>query len=272
MNLPHPITSVLAVLARAGCCALLLAPVARAATPAAPLQAREQLATYGELAYRNYSAAYEAVLDLQKRVNAFLADPADDSDESLSELRQAWLDTRFSHGQTEAFRFYEGPIDFARREDGTQGPEGRINAWPLNEAYIDSVRGDPTAGIINDATIPITRATLIERNARDDEADVTTGFHAIEFLLWGQDFNADGPGNRSARDFVGVGAAARRREGHAAPDPVLPPDARAALAARPESLASAARAGSIRLRRRAEIAAGNRPDIMSGPKDAHRAS
>jgi len=116
------------------------------------------------------------------------------------------------------------------------------------------------------------RATLIERNARDDEADVTTGFHAIEFLLWGQDFNADGPGNRSARDFVGVGAAARRREGHAAPDPVLPPDARAALAARPESLASAARAGSIRLRRRAEIAAGNRPDIMSGPKDAHRAS
>jgi putative iron-regulated protein len=51
----------------------------------------------------------------------------------------------------------------------------------------------------------------VERNARDDEADVTTGYHAIEFLLWGQDLNPDGPGNRSALDFVGNGAAARRR-------------------------------------------------------------
>jgi putative iron-regulated protein len=92
------------------------------------------------------------------------------------------------------------------------GPEGLINAWPVNEAYIDSVQGDPSAGLINAADVPITRATLIERNARDDEADVTTGFHAIEFLLWGQDTSANGPGNRSARDFAGERAGARRRE------------------------------------------------------------
>jgi putative iron-regulated protein len=82
----------------------------------------------------------------------------------------------------------------------------------VNEAYIDYVRGNPAAGVINDPTVPITRAALIERNARDDEFDVTTGFHAIEFLLWGQDHNPDGPGDRPAQDFAGAGVAARRRE------------------------------------------------------------
>jgi putative iron-regulated protein len=169
--------------------------------------------SYAELAYRAYDRAYADVLSLQRAVNEFVQNAGgDDADESLNHVRQAWLDSRPSYGRTEAFRFYEGPIDFGKRPDGTQGPEPLINAWPLNEAYIDYVRGNPGAGIINDPGVPITRAALTQRNARDDEVDVTTGFHAIEFLLWGQDFNADGPGNRPARDFVGGGAAARRRE------------------------------------------------------------
>ncbi|HEY4366980.1 MAG TPA: imelysin family protein [Steroidobacteraceae bacterium] len=175
------------------------------------IDAGQQVVTYGEIVYRNYQDAYAAVLNLQRAVDNFVNDPTDDSDEVLALVRQAWLDTRMSYGQTEAFRFYEGPIDFGKRSDGSMGPEGLMNAWPVNEAYMDYVMDDPGAGIINDPNIPITRATLIERNAKDDEADVTTGFHAIEFLLWGQDFNADGPGNRSARDFIGTGAAARRR-------------------------------------------------------------
>jgi putative iron-regulated protein len=167
--------------------------------------------TYAELAYRAYSDAYENARHLQDAVNDFVDSPVDDVDRALMHVRQAWLDSRPSYGRTEAFRFYEGPIDFGKRVDGTQGPEPLINSWPVNEAYIDAVRGNPAAGIVNDPSIPITRETLIERNARDDEADVTTGFHAIEFLLWGQDVNRDGPGNRPAMDFVGTGAAARRR-------------------------------------------------------------
>ena len=190
---------------------VLDASPAQAQTAAPNLDARAQVATYGELAFRNYSDAYRAALKLQRAVNEFLANTAD-SDELLSAARQAWLDARPSYGMTEALRFYEGPIDFGKQADGSQGPEGLINAWPLNEAYIDSVRGDPAAGIVNNTNVPITRATLIERNAKDDEADVTTGYHAIEFLLWGQDFNPEGPGNRSARDFSGDGAPARRRE------------------------------------------------------------
>lgn len=180
--------------------------------PAAPLQADQlaqtpdvsaQLATYEEIAYRNYTDAWQAAVVLQKAVDDFVSDPADDSDEQLAQVRQAWLDSRLSYGQTEAFRFYEGPIDFGKRPDGAQGPERRINAWPLNEQYIDAT--------VNDTNVPITRATLIERNARDDEADVTMGYHAIEFLLWGVDTNPNGPGNRPSKDFVGAGLAERRR-------------------------------------------------------------
>jgi putative iron-regulated protein len=186
-------------------------PARAAGATLAPADPRPFLETYAELAFRAYREAYEDAVRLQSAVNEFVAHPGDDADESLNRVRQAWLDSRPSYGRTEAFRFYEGPIDFGKRPDGTQGPEPLINAWPVNEAYIDSVRDSPKTGIINDPGVPITRATLVERNARDDEADVTTGYHAIEFLLWGPDFNANGPGNRPARDFVGGGEAARRR-------------------------------------------------------------
>jgi putative iron-regulated protein len=198
----------------AACATLWLAAGALASPadpgPVAP-DPRPVLDAYAEIAYRAYSEAYENALRLQAAVDEFVAHPGDDAEESLNQVRQAWIDSRPSYGRTEAFRFYEGPIDFGKRPDGTQGPEPLINSWPVNEAYIDYVRDNPQAGIINDPGVPITRATLVERNARDDEADVTTGYHAIEFLLWGQDFNANGPGNRPARDFVGGETSARRR-------------------------------------------------------------
>jgi putative iron-regulated protein len=187
--------------------------VAPAQPPARPVAAmRAAVENYAELAYRSYDEAYRAALGFQADVNEFVREPADDADEELERLRQAWIDMRPAYGRTETFRFYEGPIDFGKQPDGTIGPEPLLNAWPLDEAYIDYVNGNPGAGIVNDPNVPITRATLVERNARDDEADVTTGFHAIEFLLWGQDTDPNGPGHRPARDFVGPGPAARRRE------------------------------------------------------------
>ncbi|HEU4602960.1 MAG TPA: imelysin family protein [Steroidobacteraceae bacterium] len=164
---------------------------------------RPQLETYAQIAYRAYAGAYEYARVLQRAVDQFVAEPGDDANEQLEILRQAWLDAHASYGLTEVFRFYEGPIDFGKRPDGSQGPELLLNAWPLNEAYIEDV-------IAND--VPITRELLIDRNARDDEADVTTGYHAIEYLLWGPDRNAHGPGQRSPRDFLGDGAASRRRQ------------------------------------------------------------
>ena len=110
--------------------------------------------------------------------------------------------------QTEAYRFYSGPID------DDKGPEGLINAWPLDEAYIDYVKGKPNAGIVNNPKLKIDAKTLLAANERGGEANISTGYHAIEFLLWGQDFSKTGPGNRAYTDFVDGSTknADRRRE------------------------------------------------------------
>lgn len=168
---------------------------------------RPTVRAYAEHVFRSYSEAHAQARAMQQRIEALLAQP---SERTLAAAREAWVAARPSYLVTEAFRYYDGPIDVAA--GGGAGPETRLNAWPLNEAFIDAVRGNPKAGLVNDLSVPITREALVERDQVSDEADVTTGWHAIEFLLWGQDFRADGPGDRSYRDYQpGQPAKDRRR-------------------------------------------------------------
>ena len=145
---------------------------------------------------------------LRARIGDFLAAPSPDA---LAAARGAWIEARRVYGQSEVLRFYEGPID------GAEGVEIFVNAWPVDEGYIDYVRGNPGAGIINlDQAYPNLNLTMLSVwNQRGGEANVSTGWHAIEFLLWGQDFDPEGPGSRPYTDYV-VGAAdnnaARRSE------------------------------------------------------------
>jgi putative iron-regulated protein len=145
---------------------------------------------------------------LENAINQLLAEP---TLETLEDARAAWLSSRESYGQTEAFRFYGGPIDYFDDEEGMEGPEGRMNAWPLDEAYIDYVVGNPSSGIINDVTIPLTLGDILLRNQTDDDRNVSTGYHAIEFLLWGQDTSRDTAGTRPFADFVAGSSANDRR-------------------------------------------------------------
>ncbi|MGX1196852.1 imelysin family protein [Parvibaculum sp. MBR-TMA-1.3b-4.2] len=154
---------------------------------------------YARLVEASYQRSYEDAKKMRGVINEFLDKP---TEENLTRARKAWIDARPAYLVTEAFRFYEGPIDFADEETGEEGPEAHINAWPLNEAYIDYVKGDADAGIIHDTSIPINDKTILGHDQTEDEADVTTGWHAIEFLLWGQDFNDDGPGARPASDYT----------------------------------------------------------------------
>jgi len=151
------------------------------------------LAHYGELVYATYADAHASALTLQKAVDAFVTAPSEAGQQAA---RKAWLAAREIYGQTEAFRFYGGPID------GEDGPEGRINAWPMDEAYVDFVVGAADAGIIADRTIPIDMDTLSGLNEKDGEENISTGWHAIEFMLWGQDLDDNGPGRRAYTDFV----------------------------------------------------------------------
>lgn len=162
------------------------------------------LETYSKIATATYSDALKDAKNLQIAINNFAKNP---TNESLVEAKKAWLISRETYGQTEAFRLSNGPID---AEDGwvadTYGAlEGQINAWPLDENMIDytiDADGKKTSGNIIDtvgAFTPsgekpqsvdvskITSEAISALNENGGEANVASGYHAIEFLLWGQD-------------------------------------------------------------------------------------
>lgn len=169
-------------------------------------QATAAATTYADLVFASYTDLVDSTKQLQTDIEAFVADP---TDANLETAKQSWLTARDAYGPTEVFRFYDGPID-----NPDDGPEGQINAWPLDEAYIDYVKDDPEAGIINDtAGVPeITRDVLVEANEDGGETNISTGWHAIEFLLWGQDFSETGPGERPATDYSTAPNAERRAQ------------------------------------------------------------
>jgi putative iron-regulated protein len=183
-------------------CLAVAAHVAAAQTAPA---AADVVRHHAALVHANYEDTLAAARRLQQAAAALAAAPSADT---LAAARKAWLDAREWYGQTEAFRFYGGPID------DDKGPEGRITAWPMDEAYVDAVKGKPNAGLINNRKAAITKKSLSAANERGGEENIATGWHAIEFLLWGQDQRADGAGERGADDFVDGKApnADRRRQ------------------------------------------------------------
>ncbi|MEM9489966.1 MAG: imelysin family protein [Myxococcota bacterium] len=171
--------------------------------------AQQVVDQYAAIVYANYVDSRDDAVALKDAIDAFVAAP---SEAGFDAARQAWLDSRDPYGQTEAFRFYAGPID------DDNGPEGQLNAWPMDEVYVDYVEGSPEAGIVNDTTIDITKEAIAGLNEGadgnifdtpnfDPEKAVATGYHTIEFLLWGQDLNVDGPGARPYTDYLVDGEA-----------------------------------------------------------------
>lgn len=173
----------------------------------------EVLKTYGDIALAGYEDSLVTAHTLKAAVDALIDAP---SKATLMQARAAWLAAREPYQQTEVYRFGNAIVD---------DWEGRVNAWPLDEGLIDYVDADygtesdenafyavnvianpklKVGGQQIDAS-KITPALLAEelQEAGEVEANVATGYHAIEFLLWGQDLNGTGAGagNRPATDF-----------------------------------------------------------------------
>ena len=164
----------------------------------------EVVSHYADGVHASYSQSLASAQEMDSAIDAFLADP---TPAGLEAAKRAWLRARDDYGPTEVFRFYGGPID-----NEENGPEGLINAWPMDESYVDYVEGNPTAGIINmpDEYPTIDAELILSLNEEGGEENVSTGWHAIEFLLWGQDLNEGGPGARPVKDFT-TGDNAERR-------------------------------------------------------------
>jgi putative iron-regulated protein len=155
----------------------------------APLRAA--LHTYADLAHAAYSDAAVGIRKLGVASAALVATP---SAATLAAARKAWRDARGPYRRTEHLRFYGGPIDAS---------ELLINTWPIDENYVEAAPGEPPTGIIDDVQRypELTPALLLELNAKGGETSISTGYHVVEFLLWGRDTRLDAPGERPHTDY-----------------------------------------------------------------------
>lgn len=172
------------------------------------------LDNYADIALAKYEDSLTTAQTLLTAVNALIDAP---SAENLQAAKSAWLSARVPYQQTEVYRFGNAIVD---------DWEGKVNAWPLDEGLIDyvdasyggatdeneyavlNVIANPSFTLSGD-TIDAAEITpaLLEgalHEADEVESNVATGYHAIEFLLWGQDLNGHGPGagNRPWTDYA----------------------------------------------------------------------
>lgn len=178
------------------------------------------ISSYANMAHASYKDSLDTAKTLQAAVNTYVETP---TQANLDTAKAAYKSARQPYSQTEIFRFDEGFVSAndKRAIGSIDSWEGQVNAWPLDEALIDyvsdSYEGEYsskdnivnsdsiTVGSLKQDTSTITPKLLAEMSEiGGSEANVTTGYHAIEFLLWGQDTNGvgEGAGNRPISDYM----------------------------------------------------------------------
>lgn len=179
------------------------------------------LTNYSDMAYAVYGDSLSTAQTLDAALKELVASP---SEETLAKAKQAWIDARVPYQQSEVYRFGNAVVD---------DWEGDLNAWPLDEGLIDYVDASynrlstnleegeeidqsATYSVITHNNIDIDNDGKVDtaeinveliaslHELRGGEANVSRGYHAIEFLLWGQDLNGTnaGAGQRAYTDYV----------------------------------------------------------------------
>lgn len=191
----------------------LLTATALFVTPAMAAAPSDVLSNYGDIAQASYADSLATAKTLKAAIDKFLDEP---TEANLEDARSAWIEARNPYQQTEAYRFGNAIVD---------DWEGKVNAWPLDEGlidYVDASYGEDSeenpfyaANLIANPSLKaggetidasnITASLLADQlqEAGEVEANVVTGYHAVEFMLWGQDLNGTdaGAGSRPATDF-----------------------------------------------------------------------
>ncbi|MDW3098900.1 MAG: imelysin family protein [Alphaproteobacteria bacterium] len=195
--------------------ALTTGSLAAHATASAAAPAKDAiLATYADIAQAGYEDSVTLAKELKTAVDALVANP---SEETMTAARDAWVASRVPYMQTEVYRFGNPIVD---------DWEGKVNAWPLDEGlidYVDASYGTDSednaayvANVIANPALTIGSDTVDASSINADlladtlhevggvEANVATGYHAVEFLLWGQDLNGTdaGAGERPWTDYA----------------------------------------------------------------------
>jgi putative iron-regulated protein len=193
----------------------MMTAVIAATLPAAAFAGEAEVVTnYADIAHAGYEDSLIKAKELDAAIEAFVAAP---SEATLAAAKTAWIESRVPYQQTEVYRFGNAIVD---------DWEGKVNAWPLDEGLIDYVDGsyggatdeNPLAAlnVIANPTFDLSGETVDAsqitpelladtlHEADEVEANVATGYHAIEFLLWGQDLHGTehGAGERPYTDYL----------------------------------------------------------------------
>ncbi|EQA52965.1 imelysin LruB [Leptospira kmetyi] len=185
---------------------------------------------YLKLGYESYDQSYKDAVALQTAVNTFAA-TATPTAADHTNLKNLYVIGRASYLVTEAFRFSSGPVDNsnvlgcgdAADGSGTQECEGLLNAWPLDEVTIDNFIANNAVGATTYTNILAANGNAAATNAPtanegNDEKVVLVGWHAIEYLLWGQDLSNGGinqiSGQRPVSDFANANASGAKRKAY----------------------------------------------------------
>ena len=171
------------------------------------------LNTYANIALATYEDSLTQAQVLHQAIQKLIESP---TETNLNTAKMAWVSSRVPYQQSEAYRFGNPVVD---------AWEGKVNAWPLDEGlidYVDASYGTDSdennlylANVINSQQIHVNGSMIDVSNitpnliantlheADEVESNVASGYHAIEFLLWGQDLNGTnvGAGARPASDY-----------------------------------------------------------------------
>lgn len=153
------------------------------------------MANYADMAWESHFDAGADADALAQSVVDFTANP---DAQSFNFIQVQWGVARESWGFMEGFNIPDGPLQESHRY---------INASNLDRSYIDFVSNDLSAGLVNDVDgyPSLTKMLLVDLHQIEGNDKVTTGFHAIEFLLWGEDYDAESDGKRDWRNFLDNG-------------------------------------------------------------------
>ena len=166
-------------------------PILKAPKPKSLQEAKELfIKNYADIAGATSKSCLDQAIALEKAIKAFLRKP---SNETHRLAKISWINARFPYLQGEVFRM-----------NLITDTDGKINGWPVRPGIIDYTQNDSSAGLIqNSERLPsITKDSIIKMNLSSGKEQIILGYHVIEFLLWGEDNEIVGSGDRSFKDYV----------------------------------------------------------------------
>lgn len=151
-------------------------PADKPAPTAATASVQAGLPSLTEAANHDLAQAAEGLDTLLTRVEALTDQPSADH---LKGAQAAWQ---------KAYGAFNRTLPLLLGNPATTKLVGtRLDPLPIEPGYVDALKEWPDSGIVNDSTLKLDAASLIEQNQIIDATQPSLGFQVIEFLLWGNE-------------------------------------------------------------------------------------